>query len=429
MLPTRAARGRRRPPCGPRADQGRPGRVRRRAEAPRPGRRSGVWPTSRSPGRGELVLATGHRWSRTRSTVADVSAFLLELREVAESGAGAVLTWCDEPSETQPAGRRRRSPTSPGPGPPEPGPLSHRRDAAHEVLEALAGTAEEPSAAALAPHRPLLELLGPGGGAAAARSRPAPARRSDGCGCPATCRRARSCAWPRTRQAFAASLARPLPRRPSRAARAGTEFHAWLEEHLGSAAAARHRRARRRRRRGPARRRSSWPRCGRRSSPASSPGGSRWRWRRRSRSCWTAGCSAAGSTRSTAATAPDGSPGYEVVDWKTGRTGAPPRCSSPSTGSPGRPPAACRRSGSRRVPLPRHRHGRPARRPARRGRAWRGCSARAGRRARLLSGLPAGAVGSARGLRGEPGAAAQPVLRGGGGAVRPPRSAGPGCRR
>src|SRR5699024_2815737 len=35
-------------------------------------------------------------------------------------------------------------------------------------------------------------------------------------------------------QAFARSLARPMPRRPSSAARFGTRFHAWVESHYGA---------------------------------------------------------------------------------------------------------------------------------------------------------------------------------------------------
>jgi DNA helicase-2/ATP-dependent DNA helicase PcrA len=34
-------------------------------------------------------------------------------------------------------------------------------------------------------------------------------------------------------QTFARSLARPMPRRPSTAARFGTKFHAWVESHFG----------------------------------------------------------------------------------------------------------------------------------------------------------------------------------------------------
>jgi DNA helicase-2/ATP-dependent DNA helicase PcrA len=34
-------------------------------------------------------------------------------------------------------------------------------------------------------------------------------------------------------QEFARSLARPMPRRPSPAARFGTRFHAWIEDHYG----------------------------------------------------------------------------------------------------------------------------------------------------------------------------------------------------
>ena len=146
-------------------------------------------------------------------------------------------------------------------------------------------------------------------------------------------------------EAFAADLARPMPRQPSPAARFGTRFHAWVEARFGQQdllrprrpAGPRRRRHRRRRRPAGADRRVR----GRRRSPT----GSRTRSRRRSRWCSPARWCAAGSTRSTPR--PDGD-GCLVVDWKTNRAQTPTRCSSRSTAWPGPSSPACRSSGCAR---------------------------------------------------------------------------------
>ena len=54
--------------------------------------------------------------------------------------------------------------------------------------------------------------------------------------CRVTCRPRRWCRWPRDAEAFAMSLRRPMPSPPAVAARQGTAFHAWIEEHYSRAA-------------------------------------------------------------------------------------------------------------------------------------------------------------------------------------------------
>ena len=54
-------------------------------------------------------------------------------------------------------------------------------------------------------------------------------RRHRRCRCPAACRRPRLMRLREDADAFARELARPMPRPPSRAARFGTLFHAWVE--------------------------------------------------------------------------------------------------------------------------------------------------------------------------------------------------------
>ena len=116
---------------------------------------------------------------------------------------------------------------------------------------------------------------------------------------------------------FTLDLRRPMPTPPAPAARRGTAFHAWVEEHYSRAAfvdvdelpgsadddAGRHR---------------PRPPCGRASWPASGPTARRSRSRPASRPWSTASRCAGGSTRSSRRSRPTASRAGSVVDWKTG---------------------------------------------------------------------------------------------------------------
>ena len=148
---------------------------------------------------------------------------------------------------------------------------------------------------------------------------------------------------------FTLDLRRPMPTPPALAARRGTAFHAWVEEHYSRAAfvdvddlpgsadddADRHRPRRR---------------CGPASWPASGPTARRSRSRRASRRSSTASRCAGGSTPSSRRSGPTARP----AGWSsTGRPAPPPaapgrrraRCSCRPTGWRGRGCAACRKTG------------------------------------------------------------------------------------
>ena len=70
-----------------------------------------------------------------------------------------------------------------------------------------------------------------------AEARGGPVGRAAGAAAGTACRPPPCCGCGPTRDAYAAELARPMPRPPSRAARFGTRFHLWVERYFGPALA------------------------------------------------------------------------------------------------------------------------------------------------------------------------------------------------
>ncbi|WP_370186824.1 UvrD-helicase domain-containing protein [Aeromicrobium sp.] len=176
----------------------------------------------------ERVVVSGHWWGRTQLKPLGPSDFLLTTRDwLAEQGI-APLHWADPPADDE---------TNPHlvladgiAWPVEPPALAGRRALAAEVLAALDGGAA-----------PVPELPGPGDrGAelsleidlrlAEAEAAQAEARPVE---LPSTLSATAVLALAQDESSFARTLARPMPRQPSGAARFGTRFHAWVESHYG----------------------------------------------------------------------------------------------------------------------------------------------------------------------------------------------------
>ena len=174
-----------------------------------------------------LLLGSGHLWGRTRSTVAEPSTFLVELREAVPPADPEREPWFVQPSEDDdPAGnplRAQGEPDVPWPAPYREEPLVRRLAAAELVRGALEHPVEvsevfDPEVAEW--DREVGQLLDE---LAAAR---APVRDVV---LPRTLSASQVVALADDPDDFARSLARPMPRKPSTAARRGTAFHAWVE--------------------------------------------------------------------------------------------------------------------------------------------------------------------------------------------------------
>jgi len=176
----------------------------------------------------QRVVVSGHWWGRTQKKPRGPSDFLVRTRDHLAGLGIEPLVWADPPpdDETNP-----HLVLSDGIAwPVEPPPVDGRRALAREVEVVLASSAE-PTAELPVPGDRVAELsqeidlLLAEADAAASAERPVPL--------PPTLSATAVLALADDESAFARSLARPMPRRPSAAARFGTRFHAWIEAHYG----------------------------------------------------------------------------------------------------------------------------------------------------------------------------------------------------
>ncbi len=185
----------------------------------------------------DLLLASGYRWNTTRKRACRPSAFLAELREAVPPQAQWDDPWDEDPGQDNPLLAGGVDDVG-WPAPYRPGPLERRRSAAALVREAAAGLEGLPDAVTLDGQsagaagdsirtpdvvqwqREVGQLLDE---LAAAR---APIRDVL---LPRTLSASQVVALADDADDFARSLARPMPRKPSAAARRGTAFHSWVE--------------------------------------------------------------------------------------------------------------------------------------------------------------------------------------------------------
>lgn len=195
-----------------------------------------------------LLVATGFAWTSTRSRPMEASPFLAELHAAADEEGFEVVAWAEEadvPEENPLRAEAERSvwPYDPLEGPVDastgrrrsltPGRRAAVEAAAEKVLAAIHGPGARPDAVGPAADgregawsREAALLL-----AEQSRSRDAAGVRL-----PEHVSASTLVALGEDRDAVIRQLRRPVPRRPGMAARRGTAFHAWVEEHYGSSA-------------------------------------------------------------------------------------------------------------------------------------------------------------------------------------------------
>ncbi len=188
----------------------------------------------------ELVVASGHWWGRTQQKPRGPSPYLEALRAhaaVADGGTGGPepvvppARWAPSPADgsSNPMVESRQDVAFPGRL--DTDRIARRRAVAAEVRQALADGVEatdggpEPVPDELAVIDEELETL-----LAEARRR---ADDSPVVDLPGTLSATRALRLSADPEQLAAELARPMPRRPSAAARLGTRFHAWVEASFG----------------------------------------------------------------------------------------------------------------------------------------------------------------------------------------------------
>lgn len=174
------------------------------------------------------VVVSGHWWGRTQKLPKGPSDFLVRTRDwLAEQGVEP-LAWAPAPEEdaTNPHLVLDDGIPWPAPGPALPG----RRALAEEVLRALDRGVPAPAELPVPGDR-IGELSAEIDVLLAEADEARSAER--GVRVPPTLSATAVLALAEDPNAFARALARPMPRRPSGAARFGTRFHAWVEAHYG----------------------------------------------------------------------------------------------------------------------------------------------------------------------------------------------------
>ncbi|TXL61977.1 ATP-dependent helicase [Aeromicrobium terrae] len=164
---------------------------------------------------------SGHRWGRRAKNPYEVSPFLLEVADVCRGQGRTVDVWDDGPL----GGKNPELDVEPVAWPRQPAEMAARRAAVdHPPADP---TGDEDEAAELA----TLEKLD--AEVTAWRAEEELAAGPVVVPLPSALSATQVLALADDEQAFARSLARPVPRAPSEAARFGSRFHAWVEAHYG----------------------------------------------------------------------------------------------------------------------------------------------------------------------------------------------------
>lgn len=179
------------------------------------------------------VLLTTHVWGATKKTLSVPSRFLLEIRD-ALGDAVTQQVWHPAPDPVEDSKGRAVAPSNPYLVDPVSAiwphdPMAHRRAALVGVVARLAEAVRSGDAPPADPRLDDLRLL------LAERA----ARRSRGepvVDVPRHLSASAVVSLARDVEAFAMNLRRPMPSAPAVAARQGTAFHAWIEEHYSRAA-------------------------------------------------------------------------------------------------------------------------------------------------------------------------------------------------
>jgi len=178
-----------------------------------------------------LLIGSGHWWGPTQKKPRGPSAFLVELRDHAAAGHGAVERWAEAPQdETNPL--LLETTEFDWPAPYEPIALGHRRAAAAAVRADLsslaAGKALAEDGGLTTTEREELERLDREMVLLLDEERAARTAVREVL-LPSSLTASQLMRLREDPEGFTRELARPMPRPPAPAARRGTRFHAWVE--------------------------------------------------------------------------------------------------------------------------------------------------------------------------------------------------------
>ncbi|BCT76835.1 ATP-dependent DNA helicase [Sinomonas cyclohexanicum] len=191
-----------------------------------------------------LLVATGFAWTSTRSRPMESSPFLDELHAAAGEEGFEVIAWTEGADVPEENPLRAEAERSIWPYDPLEGPLDASTGRRRSLTPGRRAAVEAAAVRVLAELHGLGAAPVPAVGRTAAWSREAElllaeqarTRSTAGVRLPEHVSASTLVALGEDRNAVVRQLRRPVPRRPGMAARRGTAFHAWVEEHYGSSA-------------------------------------------------------------------------------------------------------------------------------------------------------------------------------------------------
>ncbi|GAA0621017.1 ATP-dependent helicase [Kribbella sandramycini] len=179
----------------------------------------------------ELLVATGHWWGPTQKRPRGPSSYLETLKKHAGE---RVIAWADQPELSEENPELAEQTTAAWPAAYDADAYRRRLDAAELVQRARA---EGPSAAAeeslLLDEQALVARWDSELERLLSEARESRSRKAYDVTLPAALSATQVMRLAKDPDGLASELARPMPRKPNRAARFGTRFHAWVESYFG----------------------------------------------------------------------------------------------------------------------------------------------------------------------------------------------------
>ncbi|MEU8224490.1 ATP-dependent DNA helicase [Kribbella sp. NPDC048915] len=179
----------------------------------------------------ELLVATGHWWGPTQKRPRGPSAYLETLKKYAGE---RVIAWADQPDLTDENPELAEQTQAQWPTPYDPEAYQRRLEAVALVQRARAeGPSAEAEESLLLDEQATVARWDSEIERLLSEARESRSRKAYEVALPAALSATQVMRLAKDPDGLAAELARPMPRKPNRAARFGTRFHAWVESYFG----------------------------------------------------------------------------------------------------------------------------------------------------------------------------------------------------
>jgi DNA helicase-2/ATP-dependent DNA helicase PcrA len=179
----------------------------------------------------DLLVATGHWWGPTQKRPRGPSTYLETLKKHAGE---RVIAWAEQPELTEENPELAEQTQAPWPAPYDRDSFQRRLDAAALVQQArIEGPSVEAEESLLLDEQATVARWDSEIERLLSEAKESRSRKAYDVTLPAALSATQLMRLAKDPDGLAAELARPMPRKPNRAARFGTRFHAWVESYFG----------------------------------------------------------------------------------------------------------------------------------------------------------------------------------------------------